>query len=367
MAATATSPDVPLFDLRLEDEDLEAVAAAVRGGHLSGGEPVEEFERRFAAHLGCEHAVAVSSCTAALHLAYAAAGVGHGDEVIVPAFTFVATANAAIYCGARPVFADIVGPGEPAIDPEHVAQLIGPRTKAVAAVHFGGYAARAGELAALCEERGVALIEDTAHAPAASLDGRALGTFGLAGCFSFFSNKVLSAGEGGLVATDDAHVAEFARAHRVPRGEGAGWDYRMTGIAAALLGSRLGRLEADIERRRELVHRYRARLAGRPGLSIPYRDDEVDRSSCYVMPVMLDDGERRPEVRRLLREEHGVQTSILYPATHEFTAYEERFPGISLPRTEDASRRELTLPLFPHMTDAQHEQVVTGLAEALGR
>jgi dTDP-4-amino-4,6-dideoxygalactose transaminase len=172
---------IPLFDLRLTEDDVQAVIGALRTG-----EPrVEAFEGAFAQHLGARHAIAVSSCTAALHLAYLAAGVGPGDEVIVPSLTFVATAAAAVYCGARPVFADIA-PDDLSLDPEDVARRITPRTKAVCAVHFAGYPARTDELKAL----GVTLLEDSAHAPHLPVHGRAA-------AYSFFSNKVLACGRAG--------------------------------------------------------------------------------------------------------------------------------------------------------------------------
>jgi len=361
--ATSTEPGVPLFDLRLEAEDLEAVATALRAGPLAMGARTAAFERAFAAQLGCAHAVALSSATAALHLAYLAAGVGPGDEVVVPAYTFVATANAALYCGATPVFADVVGEHDLGIDPAAVERALTPRTKAVAAVHFGGYAAAVDVLAELCAARGIALIEDAAHTPSATLGGRKLGTFGLAGAFSFFSNKVLSVGEGGLLATDSDEVAALARSLRSPAA-GAGLNYRLDEPRAALLGSRLPRLEDDIARRRELVLEYRRRLAGLDGVTLPYRDEDVATSSCYVMPIMLARPERRPELRRFLSA-RGIQTSILYPAIHEFTAYRERFPGVSLPRTEAAARAELTIPLFPHMTAAQQDRVLAALEEGL--
>ena len=177
--------------------------------------PHAEFEEAFAAQLGARHAIALSSCTAALHLAYLAAGVGPGDEVIVPAFTFAATAAAVLYCGATPVFAEIVSRRHPSLDPEDVERRITPRTKAVCVVHYAGYAAAADRLKELCDERGIALIEDVAHAPSATLGGRKLGTWGLAGAFSFFSNKVLSVGEGGLVApTTTRSPRSCARAAR---------------------------------------------------------------------------------------------------------------------------------------------------------
>ena len=383
---TELSPDhlqIPLFDLRLEREDIDAVAETLRSGWLTMGPRTQAFEEAFAAHLGVRHAVAVSSCTAALHLAYMAAGVGPGDEVIVPSFTFAATATAVVYCGGTPVFADIASLENPSIDPAAVERLIGPRTKAVAAVHFAGYAAPVDRLREICDRHGLALIEDAAHTPSAELGGRKLGTFGLAGCFSLFSNKVLSVGEGGLLTTDDDDTAAFAR---LARSQGMtsgtwdrhtgrtdsydvvrlGWNYRLDEPRSALAHSRLLRLEADIERRRELVRGYRERLGAIPGVLVPYRDEDVATSTCYVMPVMVDPG-RRDAVRTLMRDEFGVQTSIFYPAVHEFTVYRDMLPATELPLTEQAARSEITLPLFPHMTAEEQDRVVESLVAGLAR
>jgi dTDP-4-amino-4,6-dideoxygalactose transaminase len=373
---------IPLSDLRLEPSDIEAVADVLRSGWLTMGPRIQAFEEAFAEHLSCRHAVAVCNGTAALHLAYVAAGVGPGDEVIVPSFTFAATASAVLYCGGTPVFADIVGPESPVIDPAEVARLITPRTKAVAAVHYAGYPAPVDVLGELCREHGLVLIEDAAHAPSAELGGRKLGTFGLAGAFSFFSNKVLSVGEGGLLATDDDGVAERVRRLRSHGMTSVTWDrhrghadsydvidigfnYRLDEPRAALALSRLGRLEDDIHRRRELTRAYRRRLHEVSGLSVPFADDDVERSSCYVMPIMLADPTRQPAFRTALRERHGVQTSLLYPAIHEFSAYRERFGQVSLPRTEAAARSEVTIPLFPHMTASQQERVVGAIEQEI--
>ncbi|MDP9133599.1 MAG: aminotransferase class I/II-fold pyridoxal phosphate-dependent enzyme, partial [Actinomycetota bacterium] len=185
MAGTETSPSgVPLYDLRLEPEDVQAVMEVLESGWLTLGPRTHEFEAAFASHLGVRHAVAVSSCTAALHLAYLAAGVGPSDEVIVPSLTFAATAAAVIYCGGTPVFADILGPHDFGLDPDDVERRIGPRTKAVCAVHFAGYPAAVDRLRALCDAHGLALIEDAAHAPSADFEGRKLGAWGRAGAFS---------------------------------------------------------------------------------------------------------------------------------------------------------------------------------------
>jgi dTDP-4-amino-4,6-dideoxygalactose transaminase len=382
MADTGTFPEIPLFDLRLEPQDVEAVMEVLRSGWLTLGPRTAAFERAFAEHLGVEHAVAVSSCTAALHLAYLAAGVGPGDEVIVPAMTFAATAAAAIYCGARPVFADILGSHDLSLDPQDVAARIGPRTKAVCVVHFAGYPSPVRELRALCDEHGIALIEDAAHAPDAHVDGRMLGTWGRAAAFSFFSNKVLACGEGGLLATDDDEVAALARSLRsqaMSSGtwsrhtgetesydvEGLGYNYRLDEPRAALLLSRLARLRANVAERRVLTRAYRRKLAAVDGLVVPYDDDAVEHSTCYVMPVLVRDAERRDAARRLLRDRYGVQTSIFYPAVHEFTAYRERYGLQRLPNTEYVARAEITLPLFADMGEARQDRVVAALAEAL--
>jgi dTDP-4-amino-4,6-dideoxygalactose transaminase len=369
---------IPLFDLRLSEEEIEAVAQTLRSGWLTMGPRTREFEEAFAAQLGARHAVALSSCTAALHLAYLAVGLGPGDEVIVPSYTFVATAAAVLYCGATPVFADVIGDEDLSLDLEDVRRCISPRTKAVACVHFAGYPAPVDRLAELCAEEGIALIEDAAHAPSATLHGRKLGTWGKVAAFSLYSNKILSVGEGGLLVTDEDEVAEMARglrSHAMSTGTwdrhngrsdaydvlGIGFNYRIDEPRSALALARLERLEADISSRRRLTRAYRDRLRGHPGLIVPYTDESVADSCCYMMPLLLRDGARRDQVRNALRERHGIQTSVHYPPIHRFQAYHERWPEVSLSKTESVSSREITVPLFAHMSDAQLDRVVHAL------
>ena len=378
MAGTGTSPEVPLYDLRLEPEDVRAVMEVLGSGRLTSGPRTEAFEAAFAEHLGVRHAVAVASGTAALHLAYLTAGVGPGDEVIVPSLTFAATASAVLQCGATPVFADILGPHDLGLDPDDVERRIGPATKAVCAMHFAGYPAAVDRLRALCDARGLPLIEDAAHAPSAELAGRKLGSWGRAAAFSFFSNKVLSCGEGGLLATDEDEVAGPARRLRshgmspAPRSrhtgddvDGLGFNYRLDEPRSALLLSRLARLEPEIERRRALTRGYRERLAAVPHVHVPYDDADVARSSCYVMAILVDDDGRRDAVRRRLLAAHGIQTSVLYPAVHRLHAYRTRVGEQNLPHTERAARTEITLPLFAHMDEPLQDRVVDALREAL--
>jgi dTDP-4-amino-4,6-dideoxygalactose transaminase len=347
------------------------------------GPRTQQFERDFADHLDVPHAVAVSSCTAALHLAYLAAGVGPGDEVIVPGITFVATAAAARYCGASPVLAEVLGQHDLGLDPDDVAARITPRTKAVCPVHYAGYAAPLGPLRRLCEEHGLALIEDAAHSPDATEPGGGpkLGTTGLAGAFSFFSNKIFSCGEGGLVATSDDGVADFVRSRRSHamtsgtwdrhRGHalgydvvGVGYNYRMDEPRAALLSARLPGLAADVARRRELTLRYRELLAAVPQVELPYTDVQVAASSCYVMPLMLRDAELRDPVRRTLSERYGIQTTVLYPSINEFSAYRGEGQA-ELPRCERAARTQLTVPLYPHLGEERQDRVVAALRDGL--
>jgi dTDP-4-amino-4,6-dideoxygalactose transaminase len=364
---------VPLFDLALEEADVAAVADTLRSGWLTMGPRTQELEAAFAERLGVPHAIALSSATAALHLAYRAAGVGPGDEVIVPAITFVAGAAAARYCGGEPVIADVVGDHDLSLDPDDVERRITPRTRAVCVVHYAGYPAATDRLKDMCDAHGIALIEDSAHTPL-------LPPVGQSACLSFFSNKVLSCGEGGMLVTADDRVAELARRWRSHAMTSGTWDrhrghassydvvdvgfnYRLDEPRAALLLSRLNGLCDAIARRRALVHRYRERLAAIDGVLVPYRDEDVERSACYVMPILIDDPDRRDEVRARMLDEHGVQTSVLYPAVHEFTAYAGT--ATSLPRSERIARTQVTLPLYPHLSHEAQDHVLAALSAAL--
>ncbi|HEU5423825.1 MAG TPA: DegT/DnrJ/EryC1/StrS family aminotransferase, partial [Nitrolancea sp.] len=291
---TTPFPTWPVYT----DADLDGIAGAVRAGvwAAADGPLKQQFEARFAAFQDAAHAVAVTNGTVSLEIALAALGVGAGDEVIVPPYTFLATASAVLKMNALPVFADI-DPTTYCLDPAAVEAAISPRTKAIIVVHLGGHPADLDRLLAIKQRHGLALIEDAAHAPDASVAGRMLGTWGLAGAFSFFSNKVLACGEGGLVATDDDEVAALARSLRSQgmtsgtwsrhTGEthsydavGLGYNYRLDEPRAALLHSRLRRLGEGVARRRELTRAYRAKLAEIDGLVVPYEDADVECSTC---------------------------------------------------------------------------------------
>jgi dTDP-4-amino-4,6-dideoxygalactose transaminase len=373
---------VPLTDIAMPEEDVQAVADCLRSGWLTLGPRTQAFEGALARQVGTPHAIAVSSGTAALHLACRAAGLGHGDEVIVPAFTFIASVSAARYVGATPVLCDVGGPHDFNIDLEDVARRITPRTRAVIAVHFCGYPADVLALRELCDEHGLTLIEDCAQAICAEVDdsGRQVGTVGELGAFSFFSKKQLCVGEGGMVTTADDELAakvRLLRSHAMTSGTwdrhsgrtdtydvvGLGFNYRIDEPRAALGLSRLGRLDDDIAKRRAIVRAYREQLADTPGLELPWAEPAVERSSHFAFPVLLADREARDRFRDALKDD-GVQTTW-YPALHTFTECRHLAPAGGLPGAEEAAARHCALPLSSTMDAAAVAIVVEAVDKAL--
>jgi len=369
---------ISLFEPDLGQQESSNILAVLESGWIALGDQVALFEKRFAAYTGARCAVALNSGTAALHLAYLLAGVRPGDEVIVPSLTFCATVNAVIYCGATPVFADIRNADDWTLDPDDVANRLTSKTRAVAVMHYGGYPCDMVAFEKLCSAAGVALIEDAAHGLGGAVAGRQLGTLGAFGCFSFYSNKVITTAEGGMLVTDDEAFAARARRLRshgmtataVDRRDGSvgydvaevGYNYRLDDLRAALGLAQLDRLKSSLTRRRALVARYRERFAELPGLRIPDHGGRGDPAH-YIMPVMLAHGQRA-RVRAQL-EEAGVQTSVHYAPVHRFEHY--RSLGAQLPRTEEIADKILTLPLYPSMTDAQVDRICDALAQALER
>ncbi len=373
---------VPLSDVRIQDSDVEAVLDCLRSGWLTMGPRTAAFEEAAAARLGVAHAVAVSSGTAALHLACIAAGLGPGDEAIVPGMTFVATAAAVRYTGAEPVLCEIRGADDMNIDPADVARRITPRTKAVLAVHFGGYPAAIPELRALCDRHGLVLIEDCAQGIGALVDGAGhqAGVLGDLGCFSMFSKKQLCVGEGGILTTHDKDVAARAkslRGHGLTSGTwdrhrayssgydvaDFGFNYRIDEPRAALAMSRLTRLDDDIAARRRLARAYRDGFRDVDGLGLVWDDEVAERSSHFAFPVLLPDRRARDGFRAFLRG-RGVQTTF-YPALHRFSEYRRLFPGLSLPRVEEAADRHCAIPISPHLAGADVDFVIDAVKAAV--
>jgi dTDP-4-amino-4,6-dideoxygalactose transaminase len=377
---------VPLTDIAMPEQDVQAVLECLRSGWLTMGPRNAAFEQALAAYMGAPHAVTVSSGTAALHLACLAAGIGPGDEVIVPALTFVASANAARFAGAVPVLCDILGAGGAGpydlnIDPGDVARRITPRTRAVLAVHCGGYPAEVLALRELCDERGLILIEDCAEAIGARLeDGRQAGTVGELGAFSFFSKNQLCVGEGGAVAAASEELAARVRLLRSHALSSSTWDrhrghdpaydvvdigfnFRLDEPRAALGLSRLARLDEDIAVRRALVRAYRERLAEVRGIELAWDEHAVELASHFFFPVLLADRGTRDRFRAQLKDA-GVQTTW-YPALHTFTEFRHAARPGDLPRATEASERHCALPLSATMDEAAVEVVVDAVRAAL--
>ena len=370
---------VPLADVVVSEEDIAAVADVYRSGWLSMGPQTEALEREFAAYVGVRHAVASANGTAALHLICAAAGIGPGDEVVVPSMTFVATVNAISYTGATPVFADIVSLREPWLDPDAVEAALTPRTKAIMAMAYGGHPGCIEALAALARERGLVLLEDAAHAAGSWLGDRHLGTFGLAGAFSFFSNKNLAVGEGGMAVTDDDAVAarmRLLRSHGMTtltwdrhRGHASGYDvvavgfnYRIDEPRAALARRRLERLDAENARRAQLDARSRELLDGLDGVACALPPLAGARPAHHLHTIALDDGVDRESLRAALAAA-GIQSSVHYPPVHRFAIH----AGVDaqLPVTDAYGEQAVTLPMFATMTRAQQDAVVDAIGAAL--
>ena len=371
---------VSLADLDYGPEEEQAVMAVLQSRWLTMGSVTQDFEQQFATFLGVKHAIAVSNATVALHLACVASGISPGDEVIAPSLTFVATTNAILYTGARVRFADILGSRELNISPAEIKKQITPRTKAIMVVHYGGYPCRMGEIQTIANQHGLAVIEDASHAPGASLNGRSLGTLGDVGCFSFFSNKNIATGEGGMLVTNRDDIAErvrLLRSHGMTtltwdRHQGhaytydvvdLGYNYRIDEIRSALGLVQLGKLPDNNTRRKIITERYWDALMD-TDLDLPFYDT-VGKSSHHIFPVLLPPGVDRKEFIDQMRAA-GVQTSIHYPPIHQFSYYKRLYPDTSLPQTEDVASREVTLPLYPTMADDKVALVISAIKQAIG-
>jgi len=373
---------VPLTDIAMPEQDVEAVLDCLRSGWLTMGPRTKAFEEALARYVGTPHIVTVSSGTAALHLACQAAALGPGDEVIVPAITFVASASACRYVGAEPVLCDVRSAHDFNVDVEDVARRITSRTRAVIAVHFCGYPANVAALRALCDEHGLVLIEDCAQAIGAHVDasGRQVGTVGELGCFSFFSKKQLCVGEGGMISTADEALDASVRLFRSHAMTSSTWDrhrghdpaydvvdigfnFRLDEPRAALGLSRLQRLDEDIAARRAIARAYRERLAEVPGVELAFDEQAVERASHFAFPVLLAERDTRDRFREELKS-NGIQTTW-YPALHTFTEYQRFAPADGLPAATEVADRHCALPLSSTMDAADVDVVVDAVHSAL--
>lgn len=365
-----------LSDPMLGEEERLAVIRVLESGWVTMGDRVSEFENAFAARHGTSAAVAVSSATAGLHMALVGLGIGPGDEVLVPSLTFVATSNAVIYAGARPVFVDIERVDAPHISVEDAARKVTDRTRAVIVMHYGGYTCDMTRWSDFAARHGLHLIEDAAHAVGHPQTGR----HSRAAVFSFYGNKNMTTAEGGMIITDDAALngrLRLLRSHGMTtntldrvRGHAhsydvtmLGFNYRLDEIRAAIGLVQLDRLPAANEKRRALTKHYRRLFRERlPSVAVPFAEDH--ETVAHLMSVVLPPSADRAELMRRLRDE-GILTSIHYPCIHLFSYYQERFSGAQLPHSESFSQRELTLPLHPSMTESDVNHVVSKLCQTL--
>jgi dTDP-4-amino-4,6-dideoxygalactose transaminase len=380
---------IPVMRPWLGEEEAQAAAAAVASGWVAQGPRVAQFEAAFAEAIGVEHAVAVSSCTTALHLALIAAGIGPGDEVVAPSLSFIATMNAARYVGADPVFAD-VDPATLNLVPATIEPRLTGKTRAVIVADQAGVPADLDAIRALCEPQGVAVIEDAACAAGAVYRGRPAGATASLATFSFHPRKLLTTGEGGMITTPDADVAARLRRLRehgmsvgaaerhasqqpvIERYLEVGYNYRMTDVQAAIGLVQLAKLGRQIERRRELAARYQELLAGIPGL-VTVRDPGYGTTNYQSFWVQLPDGfpVSRDDLLRMLADA-GVSARRGIMAAHLEPAY-AGFLCPPLPVTERVTAGSLILPLFHELTADEQDLVVSvvhaaaGLREPAGR
>ncbi len=372
---------VQLFELNYDERERRAAEAVLQSGWITMGERTIEFEQQFAAFLGHDtRAVAVSSGTAALHMALLALGIGPGDEVVLSGLTFVADLNVVRMVGATPVLADCTSFDDWNADPEDISRKITSRTKAVLVVHYAGYPCAMERLQEICVTRGVALIEDSAHAIGATWHGQACGTFGDIACFSFFTNKNLSVGEGGMLVTRSESLereARHVRSHGMTTltldrhlGRAVTYDvvrpglnYRIDEIRAALGLVQLEKLPDGNRSRRLLTEEYRRRISDLPGVTIPFEKASNVEPSYHILPVLLESEQLRSAVIARMHEQ-GIQASIHYPSMRGFSSC----TGLDLgptPIADEISGREMTLPLYPTMPMDSVRVVVSALHKAL--
>lgn len=354
--------DLAKQQARLADELGPAIASVLASGEFVLGPRVDAFEQAFARYCGAAHAIAVSSGTSALHLALLAAGLGPGDEAIVPAFTFRATAAAIGYTGARPVFVDI-DPGTFTIDPSRIEAAMTPRTRAIVPVHLYGHPASMDRILALARDRGVCVVEDAAQAHGAAWHGRHAGTLGDAGCFSFYPSKNLgAAGEGGIVVTGRADWAARIRAMRdwgvdPQRPESPGFNYRMHALQGAILGVKLAHLDAWNEQRRANAARYDTAIAGSTLLA--RRPSPSVRHACHIYAVRASD---REAFRRSLADA-GIETRVHYPAAlHQLESWRSLgYREGDFPHAERAAREVVSIPVHPELEPGEVDRIVAAL------
>lgn len=360
------APDLSGSEWAYVEECLRTSWISSKGGFL------EAFEERFADFLGRKHAVAVCNGTVALHLALLGLGVGPGDEVIVPSMTYVATANAVTYCGATPVFADS-DPRTWCVRPESIARLVTPRTRGIIPVHLYGHPCDMAPILELAEAHGLWVVEDCAQAPGALHYGQKTGTFGELATFSFFGNKIITTGEGGMVVADDDALAARLR---LLRGQGmdlsrrywhpvVGYNYRMTNIEAALGLAQMERVEQLLADRRRVAAWYTARLRGIPGLTLPVETPGA-KNVFWIYSVLVDGLARRDTLMAQLADA-GIETRPFFHPVHEFPMYLDARNDRGCPVACDLGARGLSLPTSSYLKEADVDMIASTLRRMMLR
>jgi len=371
---------VQLFKLNFDEREQQAVKDVLDSAWITMGQNTLDFEDAYCKMLGQgTKGLAVSSGTAALHMALLALGIGAGDEVITPSLTFIADQNTVRMVGAKNVLADITSLEDWAMSPADIEARITSRTKAVMVVHYAGFSCDMDAICDICKRHNLRLIEDCAHTPGATYKGQHLGTFGDVSAFSFFTNKNLSVGEGGMVVTRSTEIFDKLkglRSHGMSqpsfdrfKGRAISYDIQMHGLnyridemRAALGLVQLEKLEEANNRRTELVKQYYSLLDGLNGVSVPFRHFERGTPNFHIMPILLDENIDRMKVIEKMKSD-GIQTSIHYPAIQKFSAYAGKVNDT--PKAEFVTEHELTLPLYPIMTFEEVDLVCKSLKGAL--
>lgn len=371
---------IPLFNLNFDECEAQAAYDTIKSGWISTGPKNSELEQVFMDMWKVKYAVSMSNCTSALHVCCMVCGFGPGDEVICPSLTFAASCNCIRYVGATPVFADIVSLDHINIDPADIERKITPKTKGIIVVHMAGFPAKMDEIMAIAQKYKLKVIEDACHGPLSEYKGKKLGIIGDCAAFSFFSNKNISTGEGGMFITNNEEMEKKARLIRshgmsslsYQRASGhvteyditcLGYNFRMDDIRAAIAIEQIKKLPKDLEVRMKVRKHYIDRLSKLADVSVPFADN-TEFVSNYIMPIVLLNStkEHRDKIREYIHAA-GVQTSVHYPAIHKFSTYREL--GAVLPLSEYVADNEITLPMYAALTEEQIDFICETLEKAL--
>ena len=371
---------IPLFNLNYGKEEENAILETIRSKWISTGPKCAELEKKFSSAIGSDYSVSLSNCTSALHLSLLALGVDANSEVIVPSLTFSATVNAVKYVDAKPVFCDIISHDKPTIDPRHIERLISNKTKAIIIMHYAGFACEIDDIISIAKRHNLKIIEDACHAPFSEYNGQKLGTFGDIGCFSFFSNKNISTGEGGIITTNNKALYEkikLLRSHGMTslsydRFQGhatkydiieLGYNYRMDDMRASLALVQLEKLNKDIKKRTQIRNAYVEKLSGMDEILIPFQEFKAF-SSNYIFPIVLKNSnyQERDKLRNFLHDK-SIQSSVHYPCVHLFSIYGNE--TCSLPKTEYFSDNEISLPMHSQLTNKDLSFIVNVIKDGL--